>query len=327
MTLSVEPLAPERRDEWNRFVDESNGGTLFHRLDFLAYHHDRFEENECHLVIRKGDALFGVMPMAIFDEEDGRVARSPYGGSYGGPVFAKPLHYAESREVLQALLAFFEERDVAASKIVWPIPCCYAEPSDTLRLVFVEEGFRLANRDTSSVVCLDDRLELATEVQSRKARLDRKMRKAREEGVEIAHRAPTEDFWQVLEKSFSRLDVKPTHTFEEIVWLRSNLQDRVQLDVAYLGGVPIASIALFFVNHRVGVTFYLCVDPDHRTTQAQTLLIREAMDRLQKQNVPWLDLGTSSSQQRARPNLFRFKESFGAVGQFRETYVWRRDAS
>jgi hypothetical protein len=29
---------------------------------------------------------------------------------------------------------------------------------------------------------------------------------------------------------------------------------------------------------------------------------------------------------RARPNIFRFKESFGAVGQFRETYRWERPA-
>ena len=35
---------------WNDFVERVDNGTIFHRLDFLAYHGQKFKVNEEHLL-------------------------------------------------------------------------------------------------------------------------------------------------------------------------------------------------------------------------------------------------------------------------------------
>ncbi|HWY35585.1 MAG TPA: hypothetical protein VNX68_13140, partial [Nitrosopumilaceae archaeon] len=52
---------------WNNFVNSSNNGTLFHRLDFLSYHGKKFESIENHLLFFKGDELFAVLPAGVID--------------------------------------------------------------------------------------------------------------------------------------------------------------------------------------------------------------------------------------------------------------------
>lgn len=63
-------------EAWTHFVEHANEGTIFHRLDFLQYHGERFSQHEHHLAWYKGQTLFGIIPMAIFEEEYGRAARS-----------------------------------------------------------------------------------------------------------------------------------------------------------------------------------------------------------------------------------------------------------
>ena len=52
-------------DKWNKFVENSNNGTIFHRLDFLNYHGNKFKKNEHHLIILKGDTIFGVINLPL----------------------------------------------------------------------------------------------------------------------------------------------------------------------------------------------------------------------------------------------------------------------
>lgn len=306
-------------EAWDRFVEQSNEGTIFHRMDFLQYHGDKFRQHEHHLAWYKGQALFGVMPMAVFQEGERLVARSPYGASYGGPVFQEPLNYADSQEVVTRLLRYLNEVGIMACTLTLPIPCCYAKYSETFRLVLYEYGFQCVNRDISSVVCLNSGNPVSEEMTSRARNMARKAHKAR---VASVHRADVADFWVVMEKTFEKHGAKPTHTFQEFRWLCDHLPDHVYVDVAYLDDRPVAGIGFFMINRRVNSSFYLCQDPEFQTMQALSLLIYEALIRCQQSGFDWFDFGTSSARMQGRGNLFQFKESFGAVGWFRDTYLW-----
>jgi lipid II:glycine glycyltransferase (peptidoglycan interpeptide bridge formation enzyme) len=131
----------------------------------------------------------------------------------------------------------------------------------------------------------------------------------------------------VMEKTFNRLGKGPTHTLFEFEWLCAQFPERIYVDVAYLDNRPVAGIGFFAINRRVNSSFYLCLDQEFRETQAETLLIYEALIRSQEEGFKWFDFGTSSVNQEGRGNIFQFKESFGAIGLFRETYVWRGSKS
>ena len=321
--LSLERHSSCESEKWDSFVERSNEGTIFHRLDFLSYHGQRFQGQEHHLVWFNGQELYGLMPMAILDESDGRTARSPYGGSYGGPIFERAQSYETCRSIVGSLLDYLVTIDASSCRLTLPLSCCYATYSETFRLVLLEHGFKSVNRDICSVICLERPHSVLGSSSAREKEIVRKARKAKESGVRIESRAEVSDFWHVAEKNFEKLNVSPTHTLEEFRWLSQHLPDKVSVDVAYLGDQPVAGLGLIVLNERVNSSFYICQDPEFRATQALSGLIYQSLINSQNSGFNWFDLGTSSAKMQGRENLFRFKESFGAIGLFRETYLWQ----
>lgn len=312
-------------ERWNDFVEKSNEGTIFHRLDFLSYHGNRYKQNEHHLVILKKNKLYGIMPMAIFEQEDTLIAKSPYGASYGGAIFSRHQNYHDSSEIIHAILKYLKEQNITKLVITLPTPILYQNYSDTIRLVLVEQGFKCSNRDIVSVVRLEKSNAQSDEMLLRLPNIKRKALKARKHGVHVVKKAPPSDFWQVLEKTFSKLNIEPAHNLAEFQWLNNNFPESVYADVAYISEEPVAAIGYIILNKSVNSSFYLCMDPQKRHTQALSALIYEALDESKQKGFSWFDFGTSSINMKGLANIFRFKESFGAVGIFRETYTWEED--
>lgn len=319
MAFTAERFDLSRTSQWNEFVENSNNGSIFQRLDFLSYHGERFTANEHHLAINKGNTLCGVMPTAIFDENGKRVARSPYGGSYGGCVFRTPLGYRDSCHIIEAILEYFATLQVVDLRLVLPISICHREYSATFCLALIEHGFQCVNRDITSVVNLEHDTPIADKMTSRARNM---MRKAQKLGVDIQHNGSIDDFWSVMDKTFAKHEAKPTHTKDEFLHLHKLFPEKIYVDVAYWDHKPIAGIGLVVVNDRVNSSFYLCQDPDNQHVQALSLLIYQALVRAQEKGFRWFDFGTSSVNMKGRANVFQFKESFNAIGIFRETYLW-----
>ena len=206
MTLKLSHYDPTEEKDWPDFLNHSNGGTIFHSFDFLRYHGERFSKNEHHLAWYKGQTLFGIMPMAIFDQGDSLIARSPYGASYGGPMFSHPLSYSESHQIVTSLLDYLRNRNVTQFEMALPIPCLYRKYSETFQLALIEQGFHLGNRDISSIVSLSCTSPISEAMNQRSRRSARKARKA---GVEIAHQGNLDDFWHVNFQLFLELQFQP----------------------------------------------------------------------------------------------------------------------
>lgn len=319
MAIKILPYPPGSQEKWDAFVNRSNEGTLFHRMAFLKYHGSKFKSCEHPLAWYKGEELFGVMPLAVLEADGEKIARSPYGASYGGPVFEKPPDYSECCDVVSALTEYMRHIHVTRCKLVLPVSCCYRTYSETMRLSLLEQGFQCVNRDISSVVNLSGELPMQKRITSRARNMARKAEKS---GIVRRTRAPLEDFWTVLEKTYQEIDRKPAHTFSELQWLCRRFPDEVYVDVAYYKGVPVAGVACFVLNARVNSSFYLCQDPEFQHLQGQSLLVYHALTESHEKGFQWFDFGTSSLNMRGSENLFRFKESFGAVGLFREAYEW-----
>jgi len=68
----------------------------------------------------------------------------------------------------------------------------------------------------------------------------------------------------------------------------------------------------------------LASTPELGRSQALSLLIAHRLQAAVDDGFTWYDFGTSSVDQRARLGVLEFKESFGAIGHFRQRLVWRR---
>jgi lipid II:glycine glycyltransferase (peptidoglycan interpeptide bridge formation enzyme) len=150
------------------------------------------------------------------------------------------------------------------------------------------------------------------------------VRKAERAGIEVRHRSSIADFWRVLEMTFAKHVTRPTHTREEFEWLSQTLPESVYPDVAYLDDRPVAGVGYIATNPRVNASFYFCQDPEFQSLQGLSLLVYQGLERSTLEGYEWFDFGTSSMDMHGRENIFRFKESFAAVGLFRETFAWHR---
>ena len=127
-----------------------------------------------------------------------------------------------------------------------------------------------------------------------------------------------------MELTFERHKAEPTHNLDQLKWLCNNLSSSVYMDVGYLDGEPAAGVGYFVMNRRTVISFYLCNDPLKRDSQALSKVLSQGMARFKEQGFKWFILGTSSTNMVARPNVFMFKETFGAIGMFRESYKWKK---
>jgi len=320
LTISVKKYAFEQKIIWDRILANSDGATLFHDLNFLEYHGDRFSNNIHHLIFFKETTPFGLMPMAVFEENNEKKAFSPYGGSFGGPIFNKLLGYSECKQVVEALTKYLDEQQISQCTITMPTPICYQRYSQTFLLALHELGFYCVKRDISSIVDLST--DNFIDLMDKRAR--NMARKAQKMNLRIMKNAPLSDFWIVLEKTYEKLGKNTTHKYDEFKWLMKHYPDKIYVDVAYHDGKPVAGIGYFVICNHVQSSFYLCQDPDQQHLQALSLLIFNALCYAKECGYQWFDFGTSSTNMQGKQNLFMFKESFGSVGFFRETYQWQR---
>lgn len=318
MKLTVERYPREQVLKWNKFVDQATNGVLFHRLDFLNYHGDRFSNQEHHLAWYHGEALYAVMPMAIFSENGRNMARSPFGGSYGGIVLKEAPTYQAARELVSTLVGYLRTHDIAELTLTPPIQVCHQQYSETFAFALLEQGFKIVNSDISSVVMLKETEDIEKNLFSSRAR--NMARKASKSGITVKFRQPVVHFWPMLEKTYTKLGKQPTHSLKEWQWLCDHLPGETWCDVAYLDDQPVAGIGHFQINTRVDSSFYLASDPEFQHYQGLSLLVYEALLEAKKQQYQYFDFGTSTSNMIARENIFQFKESFGAIGMFRNTY-------
>ncbi len=302
-------------DRWDDAVERSVNGTLFHLRRFLAYHADRYAGAERLLVVLDGDSLVGQLPVAVVGEH----LRSPYGGSYGGLVLQRYPTFSQASRLVQALVAWMRAEGVTRATITPPIGACASYPLDVLHFAFLNGGFRSVNRDVSSLAALDPAAPVESTVASRARN---SARRAERVGVTVRHRAAIDDFWSVLESTFERHGAAPTHTHAEFRQLAETLPERVYADVAYHDGAPVAGVGYFAINSRVNSSFYFGQHSDRRELNGLTMCILEGLERSRREGFAWFDFGTSTAAMAPRENVFRFKEQFSLVGQFRETFEW-----
>lgn len=206
------------------------------------------------------------------------------------------------------------------SEIVMTLPPLFyfRDICETFAFCLLEHGFRVVNQDILHYLDLQQAGDLDAIMTSRARNM---VKKARQYDLQLKSKAAIEDFWLLLTKHYQSLGKQPTHSQEEFEYLNKKFPDRVYTDIVYLKDQPIAGMGIVKANDRVVMSFYLATDPDFHHTQAQSLCIYEILDRFKRQGVRFFDFGTSSAGMKANPNLFLFKESFGARGFLKTTYA------
>ncbi len=305
-------------DDWDSFVENANGGTIFHKRKFLNYHPvEKFIDQS--IVIKKKNKLHSLFPAVEINKNGKRIISSHSGASYGGFVTKKDLNVKDAFDLVKSLEKFAKENEFNASQLTFP-PLVYQDKyNNYLEFALFRNEYNYLKREISSVVQLDvesDKILSTFKAESRTA-----VKKSIAQGIEIAETERFEEYYEILKKNLKlRHNVNPTHTLDELLLLKKIFPTKVRLFGAFLEDKLIAGVCNFSANKEVVLAFYISHDEEYQMYRPVNLLFYEIMKRYHEEGYRFLDFGIFTVNMEPNWGLGKFKESFGARGIFRDTF-------
>ena len=320
-TITVEPLGADEA-VWENFLAQAPNGTLFHDLRFLRYHRpDRFRFH--HLVFRRNGEPVALLPGGLASTAERAMFSSPLGASIGGLVVNDGLRAELAVNLVEALQNYARAQSWLGVEITLPPRCYSLETSGLIEFALFCRGFRLTRRWLCPMLPLTQGGQNNYERTFRRRQIAyvRAARRKGMVGIETGVEA-LGDFLKVFRDTYERHGVAATHTAEEIRDLLQRLPDRVRINLAMLGRVPVAGLLVFRLSAAVANTFYICSSIEHAGEHSTAFIIADLIDRLSQGGFRYIDFGPSASDQNFNSGVTFFKEGLGAVGQCRDRWRW-----
>lgn len=314
--IYIVPFAPSLEDTWNSFVETSNNGTEFHRIDFLDYHPEgKFDFR--HLMFYCDGKLVSVLPGAVSDG----VYRSPTGASLGGFVLI-PCAGLEMADALAAsFVSWCRAEGLKEAFIGQPMPVYRSLPDESMEFALLYNGFTVCEAMYSSISDLEqtgNRLQMPIKTRYNINRSERY-------GIEVVESDNFAAFYPILMVNKMKFGCEPTHSLGDLEQIRELRPDLLQLFLAILDGKPIAGLMLFLISPVCALNFYTAQDYEYHKYNPISFLIEHSMSWCREKGYLYYDYGVSMDATSPNPlevswSLVQFKESLGLTGCVRKTY-------
>lgn len=305
------------KEKWDKFVLESNNGTMFHLQKFFDYHmQGRFLFD--HLLFLNNNEIVAVLPGKLVNG----IFESPIGASYGSLV-TKDISFAETMELVNLLLDYGRENNFKGFELT-PAPMIYETyQNQNLDFAMLWLGFSYKLHYISSAIKLDKERDIIERFSPTIRRNIRKTLKHPEISVEINERY--DEFYPILLENKARHDVKPTHSYEDLLRLNELLPESMKLFMVYLAGKPIGGSLMFFTNKNASLCFYNMLLYDYAEYKPIQRVMYEVVKYSTEHGYSYVDIGVSQDTKVDNPmtpsmNLIQFKEKFDAKTIMRNTF-------
>jgi hypothetical protein len=319
MAIQVVHYSDEWKERWDRFVLESNNGTMFHLQRFLSYHEEgRF--NWQHLLFLDRKEIVAVLPGATM----GSTFESPIGASYGSFVTGD-IDFATSLELVDVFSDYCREKQFERA-LLTPPPFIYQNViSQNIDYALAYRGFAYDKHYISHAIRLDHRDFLASFQSTARRYIHKHLR---EQNLRVEMSDDYEAFYPILVKNKARHGVKPTHTLDELLRLKKLLPDNLTLFLVYKGSKPIAGSLMFACNRQVVLCFYNMLLYEYEQHNPIHVVMYEVVKWATERGFSWVDIGVSQdtkaeNQMTPAMSLIGFKEKFNAHGILRSTFYKR----
>lgn len=299
--FTVERYTPDRKAEWNAFVQTAKNATFLFERDYMEYHADRFVDYS--LMVFHGKKLMALLPANL--NADGSV--TSHGGlTYGGLILSPSVSLLKMIGCFHASLRHLCEQGIA--KLYFKqIPSFYCTVSnDDMAFVLCLLNAKISQRDVSVVVNQTNRIPFR---KGRKSEIS----KGRRFNVHLVEEFSFTAFWDkvLVPRLARRYGVAPVHTIEEMTHLASKFPENIKQFSAYFGGQIVAGTTIYEMP-GVAHTQYIGVSALGKRTGALDYLIGWLIDERYRHK-QYFDFGTCKKNDRRTLNygLLNWKEGFG----------------
>ncbi len=314
--MEIIKYTEEWKEKWDEFVERSNNGTMFHLQKFFDYHEpNKFKFD--HLIFLEKDKIAAVLPGAIIGDK----FESPIGASYGS-IVTEDIKFNKAMEIVSTLLEYGKNNGIKEFELTAP-PVVYENlPNQNLDFALLWQGFKYELHYISSAIKLDKDQEIIPRFQSTVRRNIRKTFRNPDIRVEINERY--DQFYPILLDNKSRHNIKPTHSYEDLLKLKELLPDKLKLFMVYYKDIPIGGSLMFFVNRTCALCFYNMLLYDYDEYKPIQRVMYEVVKYSTDNGYSYVDIGVSQDTSADNPmtpsmDLINFKEKFDAKTVMRNT--------
>ena len=309
--INIVRYSEEKKNEWNKFNEESKNSLFMFDRNYMDYHKDRFVDHS--LMFYEEDELVAILPMS----ESNSTFVSHGGLTYGGFISGSKMKQHLMNECFETLLEYAKTHDI--NKIVYKVipHIYYSQPAEEDRFCLFANDGRLAIVDVSTYVNLKNPLKMS---KGRKAQIAR----AKRESVIVEELASLEDFNTFIELEnkvlVERHGVHAVHTGSELKMLHDRFPENIHLYAALKDNKIIGGAVVYEYNQVVH-TQYMAANEEARQIGALDLVIATIIEKY-KDNKTWLDFGISTEHGKIYLNegLCSQKEGFGGRTGTYETW-------
>ena len=305
-------------DEWEKFISDSNNGTIFQKQAFIQYHINRkFVDSS--LIIKNKNAIVAVVPAAIKNN----ILYSHPGSSYGGIVLSNNLDFKMIHEILKAIDEYCIAQRFKALFLI-NSPSIYEKNLDqSLDYLLQWNGFKQKELYISHAVDMSNTSDILSLLTKRKRRYINNNQKLN--SLTFEKEGYLEEFYDILVTSKKKYNTAPTHSLDELIKLKNTFPEKIKLLVTRNENQIIGGSLIFFTNDNVALVFYNTILEQYRESQIAMLQLYKCMEIAKKYNLHWIDFGVSHTPEEENPlapkfSLIHFKEQFNAKGVLRIAY-------
>ncbi len=308
--IRIKKYSPANRKEWDSLVKCSKNGCFLFLRDYMEYHSDRYQDNS--LLVYNGNSLIAVIPCNIVEKK----LISHGGLTFGGVISNQKMKTQIMLDTFGKLLEYMGENSIAS--ITYKVPPKFLQqiPAEEDLYALFRFKAKLIRRDVSTVVDINNRVKLN---KGRKWIIN----KAKKNDVSVSISQDFETFMSILRDSLGKHGVKPTHSLEEIIYLKNKFPKNISLYTAQLNDDILAGAILYDYGQTIH-TQYLATTEQGKQIGALDYVISKLIATICNDK-RFFSFGISTEQNGKYLNegLIHQKEGFGGRAIVHDYYEMR----
>lgn len=307
--------------EWKEFL--RNQYNLFFDFKFNSYN-DIFDKNIKwhHLKFKDADSK-KVLAIMIGCEKitDGKLTYvSCDGVSFGGFLWKKKVNLINFLEITESLLNYLRKKGFKKCILKNPPFLYNRNPNEETEYSLIKNGFAVNSVSVSNIIDLEN-FEFRKISEPKKRSIRKSMKKIE---IEILVNELTsdnfKDYYDILSRNRALKNVKPTHSIDELIFLKKQFPNDIIIFSALLDSNVVAICILFSINKEMILNFYLADDENFKNERVSEFILFKSIEWAKENNYKYYDTGTSDSNGSLLEGLFAFKKNFLANGFLRKSF-------
>ncbi len=305
--------------DWKEFL--RNQYNLFYDHNFIKYN-DVFDKNIIwhHIKIKESETpkILSIINGCEIHEDGKKIFLSSAGVSFGGFLWKYRTNLIDYIKIIRVFNSYLKVNGF--SKVILRcVPFLYSvNPDQEGDYALLQCGYNNIRSSITNIVSLKE-FDFAKIPNARR----RAIKNASVE-ISVLEKPVTDDnfseFYDLLVKDRALKNVKPTHSKEELMWLKNNLPDNVIFMIAKISNRIIAICVLFIINKNIVLNFYLAADKEYQKDNVSEYILYKSIEWSKQNSFNYYDIGTSDINNQLLEGVFTFKKRFLANGFLRNTF-------